>query len=79
LADLTVDFGRGFTYVNLRQMRRFYLAWPRVRILQTLSEKFTEASKKREQRDERTFEDCRQAAEDSLELAPQSILIAKTL
>jgi hypothetical protein len=79
LADLTVDFGRGFTYVNLRQMRRFYLAWPRVRILQTLSEKFTEASKKREQRDERTFEDCRQAAEDSLELARQSILIAKAL
>ena len=26
--DLTQQFGRGFSPVNLSQMRRFYLAWP---------------------------------------------------
>jgi DUF1016 N-terminal domain len=36
--DLTNRFGRGFGYVNLTQMRRFYLAWPAPRILQTVSE-----------------------------------------
>lgn len=36
--DLTHRFGRGFGYVNLTQMRRFYLWWPPERILQTLSE-----------------------------------------
>ena len=38
-ADLTQRFGRGFGVVNLSQMRRFYLAWPAVEILQTTSEK----------------------------------------
>jgi predicted nuclease of restriction endonuclease-like (RecB) superfamily len=33
-----------FSYVNLTQMRRFYLAWPPGQILQTLSEEFTETS-----------------------------------
>jgi predicted nuclease of restriction endonuclease-like (RecB) superfamily len=37
-ADLTAKFGRGFGYVNLTQMRRFYLEWPPTRILQTPSE-----------------------------------------
>jgi predicted nuclease of restriction endonuclease-like (RecB) superfamily len=37
-ADLTAKFGRGFGYVNLTQMRRFYLEWPAARILQTPSE-----------------------------------------
>ncbi|MBP7748487.1 MAG: DUF1016 family protein [Phycisphaerae bacterium] len=37
-ADLTTRFGRGFGYVNLTQMRRFYLAWPLPEILQTPSE-----------------------------------------
>jgi predicted nuclease of restriction endonuclease-like (RecB) superfamily len=39
-ADLTAKFGRGFSYVNLTQMRRFYLAWPRFQNLQTPSEEF---------------------------------------
>jgi predicted nuclease of restriction endonuclease-like (RecB) superfamily len=37
--DLTTRFGRGFSAVNLSQMKRFYLAWPPDRIFQTLSEK----------------------------------------
>jgi predicted nuclease of restriction endonuclease-like (RecB) superfamily len=37
-ADLTEKFGRGFGYVNLTQMRRFYLEWPPTRNLQTPSE-----------------------------------------
>ncbi len=37
-ADLTARFGRGFSYVNPTQLRRFYLAWPRRQILQTSSE-----------------------------------------
>jgi len=36
--DLTARFGRGFGVVNLNHMKRFYLGWPRERILQTLSE-----------------------------------------
>lgn len=36
--DLTACFGRGFGYVNLTQMRRFYLSWPPKQILQTPSE-----------------------------------------
>jgi hypothetical protein len=35
--DLTERFGRGFSEVNLRQMRRFFAGWPRARIQQTLS------------------------------------------
>lgn len=38
-SDLTSRYGRGFGVVNLAQMRRFYLAWPRSRILQTASAK----------------------------------------
>jgi predicted nuclease of restriction endonuclease-like (RecB) superfamily len=37
-ADLTQRFGRGFGFVNLTQMRRFYQAWPPEAIVQTLSE-----------------------------------------
>jgi len=37
--DLSARFGRGLGIVNLSQMKRFYLAWPQDRILQTLSEK----------------------------------------
>lgn len=37
-ADLTSRFGRGFGYVNLTQMRRFFLNWPHDQILQTPSE-----------------------------------------
>jgi hypothetical protein len=36
-ADLGNRFGRGFGLVNLRQMRRFYLEWPRPQIRQTVS------------------------------------------
>ncbi len=36
--DLTRRFGRGFGYVNLTQMRRFYVTWPARGNLQTLSE-----------------------------------------
>lgn len=35
--DLTTSLGRGFSTTNLWQMRAFHLAWPRDRILQTLS------------------------------------------
>lgn len=45
-ADLTAKFGRGFSYVNLTQMRRFYLAWPSGQILQTPSEEFAEPFEK---------------------------------
>lgn len=38
--DLTATLGRGFSTTNLRQMRAFHLAWPRDRILQTLSGEF---------------------------------------
>lgn len=38
-ADLSRQFGRGFGWRNLAQMRAFYLAWPADRILQTLSAK----------------------------------------
>lgn len=37
--DLTRQFGRGFAWRNLTQMRAFYLAWPNEQILQTLSAK----------------------------------------
>ncbi len=36
--DLGARFGRGFGLINLRQMRRFYLEWPRPQIRQTLSD-----------------------------------------
>lgn len=38
--DLTKRFGRGFGYINLGMMRRFFLAWPAEAIIQTLSEQF---------------------------------------
>lgn len=37
--DLTRQFGRGFGWRNLTQMRAFFLAWPPERILQTPSAK----------------------------------------
>ena len=36
-ADLTGRFGRGFSVINLRQLRRFYLLWPGNQIRQTAS------------------------------------------
>lgn len=39
--DLTRQFGRGFGWRNLAQMRSFYQAWPAEQILQTPSAKFT--------------------------------------
>ena len=36
--DLTKRFGRGFGYINLGMMRRFFLTWPSEAIVQTLSE-----------------------------------------
>lgn len=38
-ADLSREFGRGFGWRNLAQMRSFYLAWPTDQILQTPSAK----------------------------------------
>ena len=35
--DLTQQFGRGFSVMNLRSMRRFYLEWPLPAIQQTVS------------------------------------------
>jgi predicted nuclease of restriction endonuclease-like (RecB) superfamily len=37
--DLSRQFGRGFGWRNLAQMRAFYLVWPTKQILQTLSAK----------------------------------------
>ncbi|RJP70054.1 MAG: DUF1016 family protein [Candidatus Abyssobacteria bacterium SURF_17] len=37
-SDLTSAFGRGFSPVNLSQMKKFYLLWPPSHILQTASE-----------------------------------------
>ena len=42
--DLGDRFGRGFGIINLQQMRRFYLEWPRPQIHQTLSDEFSSAS-----------------------------------
>ena len=36
--DLTKQFGRGFGYINLGMMRRFFLTWSPEVIVQTLSE-----------------------------------------
>ncbi|WP_345249851.1 hypothetical protein [Pigmentiphaga soli] len=36
-ADLSEQFGRGFGWGNLAQMRTFFLAWLPEQILQTLS------------------------------------------
>lgn len=38
-ADLSRQFGRGFGWRNLAQMRSFYLSWPANQILQTVSAK----------------------------------------
>ena len=37
--DLTAKFGRGFSKVNLSQMKKFYVLWPTKQIFQTPSEK----------------------------------------
>lgn len=42
--DMTKNFGRGFSEMNLRNMRRFYLEFP-VQIQQTLSVKSSEKNK----------------------------------
>jgi len=42
--DLTERFGRGSGVVNLGRVKRFYLLWPRDRILQTVSEESFTAS-----------------------------------
>ena len=42
-ADLARRFGRGYSEVNLKQMRRFYLEWGDHRIGQTPSDQFAEA------------------------------------
>jgi len=41
-ADLTTQFGRGFSMKNLESMRRFFLAYPRYPIPQTLSAELSE-------------------------------------
>lgn len=40
-ADLTARFGRGFGVNNLESMRRFFLAYPQLRISQTVSGKLS--------------------------------------
>lgn len=37
-ADLTARFGKGFSAVNLSQMRKFFQTWPKEKIVQTVSE-----------------------------------------
>jgi predicted nuclease of restriction endonuclease-like (RecB) superfamily len=46
--DLTARYGRGFSYVNLTQMRRFYSLWPTGKILQTPSEEFAPSPRSRQ-------------------------------
>jgi hypothetical protein len=41
--DLTGQFGRGFGWRNLAQMRTFYKTWPTERILQTVSAKSSQS------------------------------------
>lgn len=36
--DLTARFGKGFSAVNLSQMRKFFQTWPKEKIFQTVSE-----------------------------------------
>ena len=43
-ADLGSQFGRGFSLMNLRQMRRFYLSWPDSQIQQTPSVELSSAA-----------------------------------
>jgi hypothetical protein len=38
--DLTARFGRGFSEVNLKQMRKFYVEWSTTKISQTASDQF---------------------------------------
>lgn len=42
-SDLKGRFGRGFSVVNLSQMRKFYLQWQSPQIFQTVSEKSSES------------------------------------
>lgn len=42
--DLTKRFGRGYSAVNIKQMRRFYLEWGNERIGQTPSDEFREGA-----------------------------------
>jgi len=44
-ADLQARFRKGFSVDNLEAMRKFYLAWPPEKILQTVSRKFSNAPK----------------------------------
>lgn len=41
--DLEKRFGRGFSVMNLRSMRKFYECWPDVQIRQTASVEFRQA------------------------------------
>ena len=40
LADLTEEFGKGFSYTNIANYKRFYLTFSDLQILQTVSEEF---------------------------------------
>lgn len=61
--DLTAEFGRGFSEVNLKQMRRFHLTWPVQRIRQTLSAEFESplANKQQEDSESLTLTDLTRA------------------
>lgn len=58
-ADLTARFGRGFSVINLRQMRRFYVHWPKTQIRQTLSVEFAKPEPESRPRRETTDGVCR--------------------
>ena len=45
-ADLTAKFGRGFGFVNMTQMRKFYQIWPYEEIVQTASEQSQDRNEK---------------------------------
>lgn len=61
--DLTAEFGRGFSEVNLKQMRRFHLTWPAQQIRQTLSAEFESPSANKVQTlsEQLTLQDLAQA------------------
>ncbi len=46
-ADLTKNFGKGFSVDNLENMRLFYLAYPQSKISETLSRKMKENHERR--------------------------------
>lgn len=65
-SDLSQQFGRGFGWRNLAQMRAFYLAWPAGQILQTLSAKSIAPDAGRSQLEKESARQFRSAPSEQL-------------